>query len=86
MLVRWPSVGNGSTLTSAAWHARASKAHVLCLLPTESQRSGALALCHTKADCALEHTAGHAEHGFAPKGRGFSLVQCPVIGALSDHN
>ena len=79
LLVRWPSVGNGSTLTSAAWHARASKAHVLCLLPTESQRSSAIALCHTKADCALETAAGHSEHGLAPRGRGFSQVQWPPV-------
>ena len=73
-LAQWASMKLETTPTSAARRARVSKAHVLCLLPTESQRSSAIALCHTKADCALETAAGHSEHGLAPRGRGFSLL------------
>ena len=60
----------------------ASQAHVLRLLPTDSQRGGALAGATRKpgARWTSKTTACTSERGLAPKERGFSLVQCPSTG------
>ena len=53
---------------------------MLRLLPSESERSGALALCHSKAGCALEAVDGTSEQGRAPRERATSLAQYASIG------
>ena len=78
-LVQRPSIAHGASAASAARRARASEAHVLRLLPTESERSGAQARYTRKPPHQVRARAGTWEHGLAPKKGGFSLVQRPSI-------
>ena len=57
----------------------AQQARLLCLLPKESQRSGAQARCTRNVSHEVRARAGTWEHGLAPKKGGFSLVQCPFM-------
>ena len=58
---------------------RGPQARVLRLLPTESERSGAIACAHTCNRAVRETAAGTSQHGLAPKERGPSLVQWPFV-------
>ena len=58
----------------------ALQARLLRLLPREIKRSGAIACAHTRKRVVREAAAVTSEHGFLPKERALSLVQCPSIG------
>ena len=74
LLVQRRSIAHGTSAAGAARGARTSEAHVLRLLPRESERSGAQA-CYTRKPLhQVRARAGTWEHCLAPKEGGFSLV------------
>ena len=68
-LVQCPFIVRAASVASAAWRARASEAHVLGLVPRESERRGAQARYKRKPPRAVRGRAGTWEHGLAPKER-----------------
>ena len=74
----------GASVASAARRARASEAHVLGLVPRESERRGAQARYTRKPPRAVRGRAGTWEHGLAPKERRLLARAVPFHGAWSE--
>ena len=83
-LVQCPSMVHGASVASAARRARASEAHVLGLVPRESERRGAQARYTRKPPREVRGRAGTWEHGLAPKERRLLARAVPFHSAWSE--
>ena len=68
-LVQYASLMRGASAANTARRARESEVHVLGLVPSESERSGAQARYTRNLPREVRGRAGTCEHGLAPKER-----------------
>ena len=79
--MQYSIIGYEPTITSAARRARAASARDAPPPERERAQWRSRVCAHAQAGCSLlGGAADTSEHGFAPKGRSFSLVQWPFIG------
>ena len=83
-LVQCPFMVRAVSVASAARRARASEAHVLGLVPRESERRDTQARYTRKPPRAVRGKAGTWKHGLAPKERRLLARAVPFHGACSE--